>query len=117
VKYAPVPGISEEEYSYVLSENPILCDICPNPFNGKTVIRFQFSPDDRKQSIVSARIYDVSGRLINDFSGLLSGIDYPLLVVIWNGDDQQGHLVPAGVYFLRLVTSNKSTTKKIVKLE
>jgi hypothetical protein len=117
VKYAPVPGVSEDECSDIFRANPILCSIYPNPFNEKTEIRFQFSVDGRQQSVVGAKIYDVSGRLIDDFSQLLSGISHPSLVVIWNGDDQQGHEVPAGVYFLRLVTSNKSITKKIVKLE
>ena len=117
VKYAPITGVSEYESSDIFGDNPILCNICPNPFNGKTEIRFQFPADDRKQSVVGARIYDVSGRLINDFSGLLSGFSHPSSGVIWNGDDQQGHLVPAGVYVLRFVTTNKSITKKIVKLE
>ena len=117
VKYAPLTGVSEYESSDIFGDDPILCDVCPNPFNGKTEIRFRFPADDRKQSVVSARIYDVSGRLINDFSQLFSGISHPSLVTIWDGDDQQGHLVPAGVYFLRFVTSNESITKKIVKLE
>jgi uncharacterized delta-60 repeat protein len=117
VKYTPVTGVSEEECSYLACDDPIMCDICPNPFNEKTEIRFQLPADIRQQSAVGAGIYDVSGRLVNDVSGLLSGVSHPLSVVIWSGDDQQGREVPAGVYFLRLVASNRSITKKIVKLE
>jgi len=117
VKYVPVTGVSEYESPDIFGDDPILCDIFPNPFSGKTEIRFQLPADDRKQSVISARIYDVSGRLINDFSGLLSGMDHTALVAIWNGDDQQGRLVPAGVYFLRYATSNEGITTKIVKLE
>ena len=117
VKYTPVTGVSEYEPSNIFGDDPILCDICPNPFSGKTEIRFQFPADDRKQSVVSAGIHDVAGRLIKDFSGLLTGVNDPSSVIIWNGDDQQGHLVPAGVYFLCFVTSNVTATEKIVKLE
>jgi hypothetical protein len=117
VKYAPVPGVSEDECSDLFSDNPIFYDIYPNPFNEKTEIKFQFPVDSRQQSVVGIKIYDVSGRLIKEFSQPLSGIGHPSSVVIWYGDDQQGHQVPAGIYFLRLETSNKSITKKIVKLE
>ncbi|MDH4211556.1 MAG: T9SS type A sorting domain-containing protein [candidate division WOR-3 bacterium] len=117
VKYAPVTGVSEDEYSKVFSDNAIFCDIYPNPCSEKTEIKLQFQGNSRQQSVVSAKIHDVAGRVIKDFSQLFSGISHPSSVVIWNGDDQQGHLVPAGVYFLCFVTSNKSITKKIVKLE
>ncbi len=117
VKYAPVPGVSEDERSDLFSDNSIFYDIYPNPFNEKTEIKFQFPVDSRQRSVVGIKIYEVSGRLIKDFSQPLPGIGHPSSVVIWYGDDQQGHQVPAGIYFLRLETSNKSITKKIVKLE
>jgi flagellar hook assembly protein FlgD len=60
------------------------------------------------------KIYDVSGRLVRQW-------DYPTIrqsdQVTWDGKDISGQQVPAGVYFVRLETSNKSITKKIIKLK
>lgn len=63
------------------------------------------------------RIYDISGRLVRDFSYLLSHITYPISVITWHSDDSFGKKLPAGTYFCVLKTGKDIFLKKIVKIE
>jgi hypothetical protein len=60
--------------------------------------------------LVSISIYNVEGRLVRRL------VDEPMepdrYVVEWNGLDQSGARVAAGVYFLRLETENQVATGK-----
>ena len=57
-------------------------------------------------------IYDVSGKMVKQF-------DCPTIKlfdqITWNGDDDSGRPVSAGVYFVRLKIQGRNTTKKIIK--
>jgi flagellar hook assembly protein FlgD len=73
-------------------------------------------------SRIQLKIYDVTGSLVRDFSQPLSDIGYRSSV-IWDARDDNGHRVPAGVYFVKLYTnpvekiSKKNIAQKIIKLE
>jgi hypothetical protein len=84
---------------------------CPNPFSSKTSMSYQLRSDCR----VSLRIHDIAGKLVRTLVNRDQTAGYYL--VNWNGKDNVGTQLPAGIYFLRLETSNKSITKKITKLE
>ncbi|UCG29667.1 MAG: hypothetical protein JSV53_12075, partial [candidate division WOR-3 bacterium] len=59
--------------------------------------------------------YDAAGRLI---SALAEGMTEPgYYTVHWNGLDDQGRQVPAGVYFVRLETPDSRQVKKAVLLK
>ncbi len=60
----------------------------------------------------SFRIYDASGRLVNDVSSLVPRYTSD---VTWNGTDQNGQPVPAGVYFLKAETATDRKVIKIIK--
>jgi hypothetical protein len=59
-------------------------------------------------------VYDVAGRRVRS---LLTGpLPAGTGTVIWDGRNERGAVMPAGVYFLRLRTGEASTTARIVRL-
>ncbi len=68
----------------------------PNPSTGWTLIRYALP----RETDVRLRVFDLSGRLISDLSPGLTGPGMHTLR--WDGRDQHGLRVPAGVYFCRL---------------
>ncbi len=83
----------------------------PNPFTSSTDIRYQMTDDSPECAI---GIYDITGRLVTDFSEQKSVIGHQLSVH-WDGRDMRGHLLPPGVYFLRI--GHLARPLKLVKLE
>ena len=89
----------------------------PNPFTSQTEIRFTLK-DEAK---VFASIYDIKGSQITSLAnGAL--FHYGLNILIWNGSDEHGASIPAGIYLCRIViqSSNGSRTvfiHKIVKFK
>jgi hypothetical protein len=81
----------------------------PNPFSARTTIGFDLA--QREQ--VALRIYDVTGRLVKtlaDGSVLEPGSHH----VEWNGCDQGGARLEAGLYFCRLTAGPASETRRMV---
>ena len=68
--------------------------------------------DWRGRGAESVRIYDVAGRLLRTFrlSRTSSG------TVEWDGRDESGRLVPAGLYFARLSGGSLHTQTRVVLL-
>ncbi len=97
-------GIDEHQNTKLL---PVNLEICPNPFNEKTSIRFQITDNTN----ATMEIFDVTGRLIRQF-------DYPTMrqsdQISWDGRDNMGKKLPSGVYFLKLVTGDYSATEKLL---
>jgi hypothetical protein len=80
----------------------------PNPFSESTNISF-FLP---KQTQVSIKIYDLSGRLIRTLVD--QKIQQGSHTFKWNTTDQSGNVTSAGLYFLRMDAANYSQTRKIL---
>lgn len=82
--------------SYALAQN------YPNPFNPSTMINFTL-PEAGK---VTLRIYTETGQLVRT----LVDREMPAgqKVVRWNGDDQRGKTVAAGIYLYRLIVTGQS---------
>ncbi len=83
----------------------------PNPFNPVTNIRFSLS----LPSFVELLIYDVTGREVNRL--LHSSFEAGNHSVQWNGKDQYGKSVSAGLYIYQLKTETFSQTKKMILLK
>jgi hypothetical protein len=84
--------------------------IFPNPGSRGTTIDFETS----ETCNVRARIHDVRGRSV---CRLFDGIcDKGYHVFQWHGCDDEGRIVPAGVYLLHLVTSEGMATERVVVL-
>ena len=80
----------------------------PNPFNPSTVIDFSVAKD----SYVSLNVYDITGRLV---STLVDGnMSTGYHSVLWNGVDNKGMSVSAGIYIYALQTEEASITRKMV---
>ncbi len=68
----------------------------PNPFNASTVILYYLGSRNR----VQLSIYDLSGKKITQLIDEMQSPDY--YRIFWDGKDQFGRTVPAGIYFARL---------------
>ena len=94
--------------SFRLSQN------YPNPFNPSTVIEYNVE----SSGLVSLKVYDIMGRLVRtlvDNQHRDSGnADYS---VIWNGLDNSGQQVSAGLYLYRLESGAMSTANKMILLK
>jgi len=78
----------------------------PNPFNPLTTISFELPEPTR----VTLRIFDVSGRLVRVLMGG-RGLAAGRHEVVWNGEDESGRQVAAGVYRCRLEAGSFSETR------
>jgi hypothetical protein len=80
----------------------------PNPFTGRTAVRFALPRSAR----VKLSVYDAAGKLVRTLdagqreAGFYSGE--------WNGTDAAGKGVSAGVYLLRLETDGFNSTRKLI---
>jgi hypothetical protein len=86
-----------------------LGDNFPNPFNPETHIQFELGG----QESVKLIIYDGLGRLVRT---LVNGQDYNpgLYSINWNGMNNNGQLVPSGVYIYRIKAGNFIAHKKML---
>jgi len=82
----------------------------PNPFLGSTMIRYSVNT----LTNVDIRIYDLSGREIKTLiKGRKTTGEYQIR---WNGRDNKGRKVPAGVYFCRINAGERKKSIKIISI-
>jgi len=99
----PPSGIDEPDATAVaLSPN------YPNPFGPSTTVSFLLP----EPSHVSLRVYDVSGRLVRELAD--TRIEAGSHVRTWDGRDDDGRAVAAGVYFFRLGVGSRTETRRTV---
>jgi serine protease len=82
----------------------------PNPFNPSTTIAYQLPAATE----VSLKVYDISGKTIMTLINQTKEAGY--YQVNWDGTDQAGQKVAAGMYFARLQTGEQSSVVKMVYL-
>jgi len=80
-----------------------ITSVYPNPFNGQTVISFNLYETGK----VEMSIYNVEGRRIADLTQ--SNLQAGRHSIVWNADTN-----PAGIYFIRAATQEKTIISKIV---
>ncbi|HYR52450.1 MAG TPA: FlgD immunoglobulin-like domain containing protein, partial [Candidatus Dormibacteraeota bacterium] len=83
--------------------------VTPNPLNPRGVLRFSMSVPGE----ISARLFDVSGRLVRTIAAperLESG-DHQLTI---DGRDDRGTPLATGVYFYRLETEDGMSQGRVV---
>jgi len=82
----------------------------PNPFNGGTRLGFDLPTAAR----VSLAVYDASGRRVRSLaSGTMEAGRYEYA---WHGDDDAGHRVAAGLYFVRFDTPGLRRVARVISL-
>jgi len=80
----------------------------PNPFNPQTTIAFELP----NEQAVSLRVFDLSGRLVRVLvDGEVYGQGHS--EATWNGRDDSGRQVAAGMYFYRLGAGDYTETKRM----
>ena len=83
----------------------------PNPFNPTTTIPLTVG----SEKPISAKIYDITGRLVYDFGkqSYHSGV----MRLSWNGRNQSGNSVASGTYFLRVMQNGVTDLQKLVLIK
>ncbi len=88
----------------------LLLSNAPNPWSGATTIRFELGAPQPIRLLV----FDLDGRCVRTLhEGLLPAGPQAL---IWSGADEAGAPLPAGVYFYRLETPERSDTRRMLLL-
>jgi hypothetical protein len=101
-------GVEEQDTGML----PTSLSVQPNPFRRQITIHYALST---KYKDAVLRIFDAVGRLVKSFS-LPSAYTIVPSVITWNGDDDVGRRVPAGVYFVQLEGDGKNLTEKTILL-
>jgi hypothetical protein len=101
----------EEEIRVNLPERFTLDQNYPNPFNSSTIISYTLS----RKSPVTSEIYNILGDKIAELDrGIKPAGEYK---IVWNGHDQDGKMLPTGIYLYRIVTIDYSETSKMLLLK
>ena len=80
----------------------------PNPFNPSTIISFEIIRNEK----VSLKVYDNQGRFVRSLlDNMMHAGRHELS---WDGHNNQGEPVSAGVYFYTIKTTSFSQTKKMI---
>ncbi len=81
----------------------------PNPFAARTAIAFDLPQRER----VTLRIFDVTGRLVKTLANG-SDLEAGSHRLDWDGRDERGALLQAGLYFCRLDAGVVGETRRMV---
>jgi hypothetical protein len=110
-----ITGINETEVEILptTSEQQILKNCFPNPFNEFTTISFEI-PESFKN--VSLSIIDSKGNTVRD---LINDKIYNQgrYHINWNGDYNSGTTAPRGIYFYKLTYNGKVEMKKAIVIK
>ncbi len=107
---APIPGIEEYGDAFAVPSRTLLRGFAPNPFAVRAKIVYQLAEVSR----VSLRVYDAAGRLVRNLAEGKSNPGY--YTVLWDGRDDAGRKVSAGVYFVKFATDQYQKVTKAVLL-
>lgn len=106
-----VTGIAEDKSDEIINSNTLITKLFkakPNPFRTQTEIRYSLAAAEK----VSLFIYDISGRIVKS---LVNGkINPGIYSINWNGKNDRGQQVSAGIYFYQLKTKDYTKTNKIL---
>ncbi|MDD3534739.1 MAG: S8 family serine peptidase [Candidatus Cloacimonetes bacterium] len=110
--YGPVSvkvlsGDIEQEIPEIPMETQLFSAF-PNPFNPNTTLRYSLSEPGE----VKLMIYNLKGQLIQSYQRQHDSAGY--YQVHWDGRDQSGKPVAAGIYFYRMQSGDYHSTKKMI---
>ena len=83
----------------------------PNPFNPETTVKFSIA----KTSDVKIHVYNSIGQLVKVLVNQKQ--NQGTYTVTWNGKDHFGHVVPTGIYFMKMVAGDFQAVKKMTLLK
>ena len=88
-----------------------LANPAPNPFNNTTVIHYEIV----KNGNIDLAIYNLLGEKVRVIKN--SYHHQGKYEVNWNGKNNQGNIVPSGLYFVKMQNNKYSIVKKITLLK
>src|SRR5258705_1464885 len=83
----------------------------PNPARAGTTLRFGLP----KESDVSLRAYDVTGRVVRVIAERRMAAGEQRIT--WDFRDDQGHMVPAGLYLVKMRVGGEVITRQVIKIQ
>ena len=111
IKYTTDPPFSDvEDLTKTTPMNQPLV-IQPTPFRNEMQVRYQL----KEAGKVAMQIYDATGRLVYDMANQHSKPG--IYSINWNGKDNQGRKLAAGIYFFKLQTPSEQYLKKLIRLK
>jgi len=99
-------GIAGSE-NHQLNRSEFRLTIRPNPASRKVDINYQIS--DNSQAAL--KIYSINGRMIRQYDHLALKLSNR---IVWDRRDNEGIIVPNGVYFISLKTKDSIITRKLI---
>jgi hypothetical protein len=105
----PFPGISEADR---MVGRGILLSVYPNPARSRIVFKINPGKAHSAERIM-LNIYDITGRLVKTFT-FPSALSPMPSALCWDGTDQSGRAVPAGVYFAAFEAGKRKLVQKLV---
>jgi hypothetical protein len=103
--YMPPFGVEESPTQMAITEPRL--SLCPTIFTKGVNLTFQVPKNSHAQLL----IYDVTGRVVKTYSSLPTGQSMTLR---WDGRDDAGRAVSAGVYFVKFETDTYEKVEKAV---
>ncbi len=105
-----VEGIGVQEEPLIGAR---LLNAMPNPFTTSTRIELRLAELGAGQSH-GVMVHDLSGRRVRTLlrDAGMGGTRH----VVWNGDDDLGRQVPAGVYYLNVRSGDRQDTRQVFRL-
>jgi hypothetical protein len=99
---------TEAEEPEALVGGTFLAANVPNPFRERTNLHFRLG----QAGSASVKVYDASGRIVKDLGTRSYAQGYH--EIPWDGRDNAGRRLPAGIYFAQLATAGLVRTRRIV---
>ena len=89
----------------------------PNPFSNSTDIYFQHNKPNQNLDVF-LEIYSITGTLVKKQEEIYSDNGYRIGPITWNGDDEYGGKLSAGMYIakLGLSSSDGDFTSKSIRI-
>ena len=107
-QYDPV---SIHEESIVAPSKLTLSPAYPNPFNPEVTLSFQISEDTE---FIQIQIYDIQGQLLD--TPVQNAYTAGAYSVNWDGKNQDGEVLPSGMYIVKMSTPQESQFQRITLL-
>ena len=95
-------------------EHFTVLDAYPNPFNPSTTLRYAL-PAVENNYTTTVQIYDLTGKLVKTLLSEQQPAGWHS--VVWQGTDQFGSRVPAGVYLSKVSFGSETKTIKVMLLK
>ena len=112
IRATPMPdGLVISRTRGNIPRQPTLLPNYPNPFNPETWVTFGIPATRNNETRVSIVIYDMLGRPVRQL--INNSLAPGFYKVLWDGRNEEGSMVPSGIYILRLSWNGNILSQKL----